>query len=425
MINKTTLSKLATDPSCMDDYDPNAMSVSQARQFVAQFLMPVTEIESINTMQALGRVLASDIVSPHNVPNYNNSAMDGYAFKYSVGAKIIKIVGSAFAGKPFAGSIQAGECVKIMTGAVIPKNADTVVMQEKIAIKSDCITLLEAPQQGANVRLAGEDLSIGQLVLAKGHVLRPADLGLVASLGIGQLQVYRPLKVAFFSTGDELISVGSPLKTGQIYDSNRYTIFGMLSRLNVQISDLGVVPDNIELLEATLLKAAGDNDVVITTGGVSVGEADFMKSLLAKHGEVLFWKINMKPGRPLAYGKVSSGIKSAHYFGLPGNPVSAMVTFYQFVREALICLMGGTPKPLPLFNVQCTQAIKKTTGRTEYQRGLLYDDAGIWKVKPLLNQGSGVLSSMSAANCFIVLNDVVGNLNAGETVTVQLLEGVI
>ena len=425
MINKTTLSKLATDPSCMDDYDPNAMSVSQARQFVAQFLMPVTEIESINTMQALGRVLASDIVSPHNVPNYNNSAMDGYAFKYSVGAKIIKIVGSAFAGKPFAGSIQAGECVKIMTGAVIPKNADTVVMQEKIAIKSDCITLLEAPQQGANVRLAGEDLSIGQLVLAKGHLLRPADLGLVASLGIGQLQVYRPLKVAFFSTGDELISVGSPLKTGQIYDSNRYTIFGMLSRLNVQISDLGVVPDNIELLEATLLKAAGDNDVVITTGGVSVGEADFMKSLLAKHGEVLFWKINMKPGRPLAYGKVGGGIKSAHYFGLPGNPVSAMVTFYQFVREALICLMGGTPKPLPLFNVQCTQAIKKTTGRTEYQRGLLYDDAGIWKVKPLPNQGSGVLSSMSAANCFIVLNDVVGNLNAGETVTVQLLEGVI
>ena len=425
MINKTTLSKLATDPSCMDDYDPNAMSVSQARQFVAQFLMPVTEIESINTMQALGRVLASDIVSPHNVPNYNNSAMDGYAFKYSVGAKIIKIVGSAFAGKPFAGSIQAGECVKIMTGAVIPKNADTVVMQEKIAIKSDCITLLEAPQQGANVRLAGEDLSIGQLVLAKGHVLRPADLGLVASLGIGQLQVYRPLKVAFFSTGDELISVGSPLKTGQIYDSNRYTIFGMLSRLNVQISDLGVVPDNIELLEATLLKAAGDNDVLITTGGVSVGEADFMKSLLAKHGEVLFWKINMKPGRPLAYGKVGGGIKSAHYFGLPGNPVSAMVTFYQFVLEALICLMGGTPKPLPLFNVQCTQAIKKTTGRTEYQRGFLYDDAGIWKVKPLLNQGSGVLSSMSAANCFIVLNDVVGNLNAGETVTVQLLEGVI
>jgi len=409
----------------MDDYDPNAMSVAKARLFIKQFLTPLGETEMVPTMQALGRVLATELVSPYNVPNHNNSAMDGYAFKYSVGAKIIKIVGSAFAGKPFEGNLQPSECVKIMTGAVIPKGADTVVMQEKIAIKSECITLLEAPQQGANVRLAGEDLSIGQLVLAKGHLLRPADLGLVASLGIGKLQVYRPLKVAFFSTGYELIGVGKPLLTGQIYDSNRYTIFGMLSRLNVHINDLGVVPDNIELLEATLLKAASENDVVITSGGVSVGEADFMKSLLAKHGEVLFWKINMKPGRPLAYGKVGSGIKSAHYFGLPGNPVSAMVTFYQFVREALICLMGSTPKPLPLFNVQCTQAIKKATGRTEYQRGILVDDAGIWKVKPLPNQGSGVLSSMSTANCFIVLNDTVGNLNAGEMVQVQLLEGLI
>ena len=430
MNNKTTLLKLATDPSCMDDYDPNAMSVTQARLFIKQFLTPVDETEMVPTMQALGRVLATELVSPYNVPNHNNSAMDGYAFKYSVGAKIIKIVGSAFAGKPFEGNLQPSECVKIMTGAVIPKGADTVVMQEKIAIKSECITLLEAPQQGANVRIAGEDLSIGQLVLAKGHLLRPADLGLVASLGIGQLQVYRPLKVAFFSTGDELIGVGKPLLTGQIYDSNRYTIFGMLSRLNVQICDLGVVPDSVEMLEATLLKAASENDVVITSGGVSVGEADFMKSLLAKHGEVLFWKINMKPGRPLAYGKLtsntaSSGIKSAHYFGLPGNPVSAMVTFYQFVREALICLMGSTAKPLPLFNVQCTQAIKKATGRTEYQRGILFDDAGMWKVKPLPNQGSGVLSSMSAANCFIVLNDAVGNLNEGEMVQVQLLEGLI
>ena len=430
MNNKTTLTKLATDPSCMDDYDPNAMSVAQARLFIKQFLSPVIETETVPTMQALGRVLATDIVSPHNVPNHNNSAMDGYAFKYSVGAKIIKIVGSAFAGKPFDGYLQPSECVKIMTGAAIPKGADTVVMQEKIVIKSECITLLEAPLKGANVRLMGEDLSIGQLVLQKGHMMRPADLGLVASLGIGQLQVYRPLKVAFFSTGDELIGVGNTLKSGQIYDSNRYTIFGMLSRLNVQISDLGVVPDDITLLETTLLKAASENDVVITSGGVSVGEADFMKSLLAKHGEVLFWKINMKPGRPLAYGKLaisqfSSDAKSAHYFGLPGNPVSAMVTFYQFVREALICLMGSTAKPLPLFNVLCTEPIKKATGRTEFQRGILFDDAGIWKVKPLPNQGSGVLSSMSAANCFIVLHDQVGDLNAGDMVQVQLLEGLI
>jgi molybdopterin molybdotransferase len=227
--------------------------------------------------------------------------------------------------------------------------------------------------------------------------------------------------VAFFSTGDELVGVGKPLAAGQIYDSNRYTIFGMLSRLGVQICDLGVVPDQPALLEATLLKAARENDVVITSGGVSVGEADFMKGLLAKHGQVLFWKINMKPGRPLAYGKVGN----SHYFGLPGNPVSAMVTFYQFVRDALLVLQGASPKPLPTFKVECTAPIKKATGRTEFQRGVLYDENGIWKVKPLSNQGSGVLSSMSAANCFIVLDDTVGNCDAGKMVSVQLLEGII
>jgi molybdopterin molybdotransferase len=233
------------------------------------------------------------------------------------------------------------------------------------------------------------------------------------------------LKVAFFSTGDELVGVGNALKEGQIYDSNRYTIFGMLSRLGVVISDLGVVPDQPDLLEATLLKAASENDVVITSGGVSVGEADYMKALLAKHGQVLFWKINMKPGRPLAYGKVGLGEKQAHYFGLPGNPVSAMVTFYQFVREALIGLMGSKAKPLPMFKVECVAAIKKATGRTEFQRGILFESEGAWKVKPLPNQGSGVLSSMSAANCFIVLDDTVGNCDAGKMVNVQLLEGII
>ena len=234
--------------------------------------------------------------------------MDGYAFRFSEGAKIIKIIGTALAGKAFAGEVRAGECVKIMTGAVIPGGADTVVMQERIAIKSDCITLLEVPIKGANVRLAGEDLKIGQTVLAKGHLLKPADLGLIASLGIGEIEVYRQLKVAFFSTGDELISIGKPLQRGQIYDSNRYTLFGMLTRLGVVISDFGVVPDTPEPLEATLLKAASENDVVITSGGVSVGEADYMKSLLAKHGQVLFWKINMKTWATVGLRK--SGYKS-------------------------------------------------------------------------------------------------------------------
>ncbi len=420
-MTKPTLNQIAADPSCMDDYDPNAMSVAQARQFIKQFLSPVIETETLPVMQSLGRVLATDIVSPSNVPNHNNSAMDGFAFKYSDHIKTLKVIGTAFAGKAFAGNVGAGECVKIMTGAVIPKGADTVVMQERIAIKSDRITLLEDPKLGANVRLAGEDLKLGQTVLAKGHIMHPAGLGLIASLGIGEVSVYRPLKVAFFSTGDELISVGKPLETGQIYDSNRYTLFGMLTRLGAAISDLGVVPDKPDLLEVTLLKAASENDVVITSGGVSVGEADFMKALLAKHGQVLFWKINMKPGRPLAYGKVGA----SHYFGLPGNPVSAMVTFYQFVREALLTLQGTTPKPLPIFKVECTEAIKKATGRMEFQRGVLFDDVGVWKVKPMPNQGSGVLSSMSAANCFIVLDETVGNCTAGEMVNVQILEGII
>lgn len=421
MKNKTTLSELITNPSCMDDYDPNAMSVTQARQFIKQFLSPVREAEALPICESLGRVLATDIVSPSNVPNHNNSAMDGFAFKFSANLKTLKIIGTALAGQPFMGNLNAGECVKIMTGAVIPAGADTVVMQERIAIKSDRITLLEETKQGANVRLAGEDLRIGQTVLTKGHIMKPADLGLAASLGIAEVPVYRKLKVAFFSTGDELVGVGKPLQEGQIHDSNRYTLYGMLTRLGAQISDLGNVPDDPAQLEAALLQAAQNNDVVITSGGVSVGEADYMKALLAKHGQVLFWKMNMKPGRPLAYGKIAS----AHYFGLPGNPVATMVTFYQFVREALLMLQGATPKPLPMLMVECTEPIKKATGRTEFQRGVLYDDAGVWKVKPTGNQGSGILSSMSAANCFIVLDEATGNCAAGELVKVQVLEGLV
>lgn len=421
MKNKTTLSELIANPSCLEDYDPNAMSVTHARQFIKQFLSPVHEAETLPVRESLGRVLAEDIVSPSNVPNHNNSAMDGFAFKFSANLKTLKIIGTAFAGQPFMDNLNAGECVKIMTGAVIPAGADTVVMQERIAIKSDRITLLEETKQGANVRLAGEDLRIGQTVLSKGHIMKPADLGLVASLGIAEVPVYRKLKVAFFSTGDELVGVGNPLQEGQVYDSNRYTLYGMLSRLGAQISDLGNVPDDPSQLEETLLQAAQNNDVVITSGGVSVGEADYMKALLARHGQVLFWKMNMKPGRPLAYGKIAG----AHYFGLPGNPVATMVTFYQFVREALLMLQGATAKPLPMLMVECTEPIKKATGRTEFQRGVLYDDAGVWKVKPTGNQGSGILSSMSAANCFIVLDEATGNCAAGELVKVQVLEGLI
>ena len=310
-----------------------------------------------------------------------------------------------------------------MTGAAIPSGVDTVIPQERVKINRDVIEIAEPIKQGANVRYAGEDLAQGQIVLPIGHMIKPADLGLIASLGIGEISVYRKLRVSFFSTGDELASIGSALKTGQVYDSNRYTIFGMLSRLGVEVQDLGAIPDDPALLEKTLKQAVENSDVVITSGGVSVGEADFMKQLLQKLGQVLFWKIAMKPGRPLAYGKIGN----AHYFGLPGNPVAVMVTFYQFVRQALLTLMGQpSPSVLPILNAICVTPIKKLKGRTEFQRGILFlADNGTWQVKTTGNQSSGVLSSMSQGNCFIVLNDDVGNIDAGAIVQVQLFDGLI
>lgn len=428
----TTISQLITDPSCMDDYDPNAMSVTKARQFIQQFLSPDTETERLPILESLGRVIAADILSPANVPNYDNSAMDGYALNAqdieTDTLTRLKVAGTAFAGKGFSGDIKRGECVRIMTGAAMPKDTDTVVVQEKISLEKNAegdayISFSEPPKPCMNVRYAGEDLKQGQTVLAAGHLMRPADLGLIASLGIASVNVYRKLKVAIFSTGDELVSIGTPLETGQVYDSNRYTLYGMLTRLGIEIIDLGAIADDPALLESTLLSAANQADVVITSGGVSVGEADYMKLLLAKHGQVMFWKIAMKPGRPLAYGKVGN----AHYFGLPGNPVAVMVTFYQFVREAMLRLMGQpSPAGLPMFKVECTQSIKKLTGRTEFQRGILFSESdGIWRVKPTGAQGSALLSSMSLANCFIVLDETIGNLDAGALVQVQVLDGVV
>ncbi|MCB5186177.1 molybdopterin molybdotransferase MoeA [Methylobacillus gramineus] len=416
--------KNLSDISCQDDYDPNSMPVTQARHFIRDYLTRLTATETLPLKQALGRILEGDILSPSNVPNHNNSAMDGYAFhSHDTAATALRIVGTAFAGKPFDGVVQAGECIRIMTGAVIPAGTDTVVMQEHTQTLNDQMVMTEVPKAGANVRHAGEDLQQGQIVLPQGRSLRPSDIGLIASLGIGEVTVYRKLRVAFFSTGDELVSIGQPLEEGEIYDSNRYTLHSMLSRLNIEILDMGVVADDPQLLEQTLLDASQQADVVITSGGVSVGEADFMKLLLEKLGQVVFWKIAMKPGRPLAYGKVGN----AHYFGLPGNPVSVMVTFYQFVRDALLYMMGQTHLQVqPLLQMVCTEDIRKLPGRTEFQRGILYPDRnGIWRVRPTSNQGSGILRSMSEANCFIVLDEAVGNVQAGSTVNVQVLEGII
>lgn len=420
MNNQTLLQQLANNPFCADDYDPNAMSVTQARQYIQQFLSPVQDTETINIKQALGRTLAVAVTSGMNVPGHNNSAMDGFAFRHAEATQPLQIVGTAFAGNPFTSALPAGACVKIMTGAVIPPGVDTVVMQEHTATENGKVTLLNTPSVGANIRLTGEDIALGQTVLLRGHQLQAADMGLLASLGIAEIRVYRRLKVAFFSTGDELVSVGQPLQAGQIYDSNRYSLWGMLQALGVDMHDLGNVADDPVALEKTLLDAAAAHDVVITSGGVSVGEADFMKQLLAKHGQVLFWKINMKPGRPLAYGKIGQ----SHYFGLPGNPVSTMVTFYQFVQAALKSLMGASALTQPAFRVECVSAIKKAAGRTEFQRGILFKDGEHWKVKTTGEQGSGILSSMSMANCFIVLDESTTALAAGTMVEVQPFHGI-
>jgi molybdopterin molybdotransferase len=353
--------------------------------------------------------------------------MDGYALR-SADLKpeaevALRVAGTAFAGKPFTGTVGAGQAVRIMTGGIMPPECDTVVMQERVKAEGDRVIIPGGQQKGQNVRLAGSDIRADAVVFTRGQLVRPAELGMIASLGIGEVSVFRRLRVAFFSTGDELVAIGSPLGPGQIYDSNRYTLYGLLTRLGVDVMDMGVIRDDPAAIEAAFKQAAEAADVVITSGGVSVGEADFVKQLLAKLGDVLFWKIAMKPGRPLAYGKIGA----AHFFGLPGNPVSAMVTFYQFVRDALLVLMGvPDPAPLPMLKALCTTAIKKAPGRTEFQRGILSRGPdGQWTVRVTGDQGSAILSSMSQANCFIILPDAQGNTPAGTTVDVQVLEGLI
>jgi molybdopterin molybdotransferase len=340
------------------------------------------------------------------------------------------VIGTALAGKVFAGAVGAGECVRIMTGALPPAGCDTVVIQEVVELDGDRLIVPAGQRAGQNIRRAGEDLAVGKPALAAGRLIRPAELGLMASLGCAEVSVYRRLRVAFFSTGDELCSIGTPLAGGEVYDSNRYTIFGMLTRLGCEILDLGVVRDDPATLEAAFRDAAAAADVVITSGGVSVGEADFVKPLMAQLGEVLFWKIAMKPGRPMAFGRLGSrGGGDGHaawLFGLPGNPVAVMAAFYQFVRDALQLLMGADPvRGVPLLPAVSSVAMKKAPGRTEFQRGILGHADGLWSVRPAGAQGSGVLRSMSDANCFIVLEHERGSVAVGDTVQVQLFDGLV
>jgi molybdopterin molybdotransferase len=419
--------KTLHDLTAISDYDPNSMPVEKAREHIRAFLSPVTAVERLNIRAALGRVLAEDVISPVNVPQHDNSAMDGFAVRFADlkadAETTLKITGTAFAGKPYEGTLGPGQAVRIMTGAVIPAGADTVIQQERAKPAGEQVAVMPVPKKGTNTRSAGEDLRAGEAALKRGQPVRPAEIGMMASLGIGEVAVYRKLRVAFFSTGDELVAIGTPLGPGQIYDSNRYTIYGLLTRLGCEVLDMGVIRDTPQDVERAFKEAAQAADVVITSGGVSVGEADYVKQILDRLGEVLFWKIAMKPGRPLAYGKIGN----AHFFGLPGNPVAVMVTFYQFVRDALLHLQGQTRvTPLPTQKVVCASPIKKAPGRTEFQRGILSRDANDqWSVRTTGDQGSGILSSMSQANCFIILPADQGSVPAGATVDVQLLEGLI
>lgn len=430
-MNPKPVPSLEEISSCVSGYDPNALPVEQARDFIARLVPRVEGVEMLALRSALGRVLARDVVSDIDVPAHDNSAMDGYAFAGSDLAAdadtSLQVAGSGFAGNGYTGSVAAGQCVRIMTGATMPAGLDTVVPQEFVRQDGDCIVVpAGVVKTGENRRLAGEDLARGDIALAAGRVLRPADLGMLASLGRAEVPVWRRLRVAFFSTGSELRSIGEPLDPGCVYDSNRYTLWGMLQRLGVDVLDMGVVHDDPQALEAAFREAAAQSDVVITSGGVSVGEADYTKATMAKLGDVLFWRIAMRPGRPMAIGRIATGGRSAILFGLPGNPVAVMVTFYALVRDALLAMSGARPQPLPMLRAASAAAIRKKPGRTEYQRGIVTPAAGGgWEVRITGSQGSGILRSMSQANGLVVLGHEQGNVAAGEPVDVLPFDGLI
>ena len=419
--------------AALQGYDPQALSVDQVNEFLAQLVHPVSADDSqdVFLFDALGRVLAQDVVSPISVPAHNNSAMDGFAFDASQlqadQPLTLRVVGTALAGKAWQGKVNAGECLKIMTGAILPDGLDTVVPQEFCQVVSahDVTTVTIPPnilKAGDNRRLMGEDLMQGQPALKAGQHLTPAALGLVASLGLPDVRVHRRLRVAYFSTGDEVLSLGEAPREGAVYDSNRYTVFGLLTRMGCEVIDMGVVRDDPALLEAAFAKAALEADAIITSGGVSVGEADFTKAMMKKLGDVAFWKIAMRPGRPMAVGRIGKSV----LFGLPGNPVAVMVTFLAFVRPALLRMMGSTANAAPLLRAKSLEPLRKKVGRTEYQRGFVSCAAdGTLQVRTTGNQGSGVLSSMVQGNGLIVLHHAQGNVAVGDEVDVMMFDGAI
>ncbi len=413
-------------PRGASDHDPNSLSLDEALARLQGAIAPVEGTEQLALRHALGRIAAADIASPMAVPRHANSAMDGYALRAAdlpdEGGAELRVIGTAWAGRPFAGRVGEREAVRIMTGGLLPEGADTVLMQEHVQAHAQGVRIGAGHRPGEHVRHTGEDVACGQVVVGAGTRLGPADIGLLASLGIGELTVRRRLRVAFFSTGDELRGIGEPLQDGQIYDSNRYTLEALLRPLGVETMDMGVVRDDPEAVRGAFEEAADIADALLTSGGVSVGEADYVKDTLAALGQVEFWKIALKPGRPFAFGRLGT----AFFFGLPGNPVSVMATFLQVVRPALAHLAGERWNPPPLLEVPCAAPLNKRAGRMDFQRGILERDAaGRLHVRPTGLQGSHVLSSMSQANCFIVLPAEWGDVEAGTPVQVQPFHGLL
>jgi molybdopterin molybdotransferase len=429
----------------------SSLHVDDARKAIADLVQELlfesnamgmpNDIETVSLDQAINRILAKDLLSPTNVPAADNSAMDGFAFNgdcLDMGDAHItlKVIGTAYAGKPYKGSVGPGECLKIMTGALMPIGCDTVLPQEfTINQNPENISVIEFKrnqlQRGENRRLRGEDLQAGSPAVLAGRFLRPSDLGLAASLGIATLKVRRKLKVAILSSGDELRALGQDLVPGSIYDSNRYSLTGLLNRLNLEIIDCGIVRDDPNSLKLAFCEAAQRADVLISSGGVSVGEADYTKQIMQELGDVGFWKIAMRPGRPMAFGtlKPVSGKYPARktlFFGLPGNPVAVMVTFYQFVRSALLQLNGASQTEVQLTQAITQEAIRKRPGRTEFQRAILGRALdGKPTVRLTGSQGAGILRSMSQANCFVILHHEQGNISAGDWVDVALFDGLL
>lgn len=418
---------LDKQPSCDDPFD-SLMPVAEARERLTQALRVVAQTQTINLIDAHGCVLSADVVSPIDVPSYTNSAMDGYAIAASsiptTGEATLQLIGTAWAGKVFDGKVEAGQAIRIFTGGLMPAGTDTVVIQEHVSADDNHVTIDSEVQPLRNVRLAGEDVHADTLVLEAGTQLNAAELGLLASLGVNQIDVYRKIRVAYFTTGDELRALdehaGNTLEPGMLFDSNRYSLSSMLSELNVDIIDLGIVRDNAEDTRIAMKKAAESADIVITSGGVSAGDADFVTQVFHELGEVGFWKIAMRPGRPLAFGQIGD----AFFFGLPGNPVAVMVTFLQFVQPAIKHVMGMKLSAPFTVNARCQSKLRKSLGRVEYQRGVLgNDEHGNLIVTSTGKQGAGRISSMSAANCLIVIAADVASVSPGDVVEVQPFRG--